>query len=95
MEKFTHFILLRPDSDLAPILKHRAWQMTGSSDRLIPVLACHCLSIEGLLVQATVRWIEAASAPATQKLGIPLSEILLMIDVQGSDERTIGFLREV
>jgi len=93
MEKFSHFILLRPESALVPITKRRAWQMTGSSDQQIPVLACHSLEVDGPFVQATVQWIEVPSAPSTQKLGIPLSEILLIIDTQGTGQHTIGFLR--
>lgn len=52
-------------------------------------LPCSALDLAQPYAAATVRW----SLTERSRLRIPHAEILLAIDVQDSDPRTIGFLR--
>lgn len=97
MEIISHFIVLRPSSALSPLFLDRAWTRTGLSHQqtpALPVLACLSLDTAGAFVQANVRWKDAPGMSSTQQLGIPHSEILLLIDARDNDPRTIGFLQE-
>jgi hypothetical protein len=55
----------------------------------LPLLPCSELELAQPYAVATVHW----SLTERSRLHIPHSEILLAIDVQDSDPRTIGFLQ--
>jgi hypothetical protein len=93
-ENITHFILLRPESPLIAMFQQRAWKHVGMSGKPLPALACLSLEVTGQYVLAEVRWQDVPGSPSTQKLHIPHSEVLLLIDAAGSDPQQIGFLRE-
>lgn len=94
MEKATHFIVIRPNSDLNNNVLKRAWSRTGSSHQPSAVLACHTFCISGNFAQCTVLWSGDHPKLETQRLWVPVSEILLLIEASDNAERTFGFLQE-